>query len=165
MCLVCYGVQATVPRAREGWMSYDRRRLHAKSGQALVEFTLVLPLLLLLFFSIIEFGLYFYTRISLRHVVRESARFAVTGNVLPDSAGQPMSRAKSVETMILTGAPGIHLAASNITMTPSDGGAPGQVVRINVTYAYTAKLPPFALIFPHGRLMINVATVTKNENY
>jgi Flp pilus assembly protein TadG len=142
-----------------------KRRLQGKSGQALVEFTLVLPLLLVLFFSIMEFSLYFYTRVSLRHVVRESARFAVTGNVLSDSAGKPMSRAKSVEYMILTGAPAVKLTSSNITMTPADGGGPGQVVRINVSYAYTAKLPPFALLFPNGRLMINVATVTKNENY
>ena len=63
-----------------------------------MEFTLVLPLLLVLFFSIIEFSLYFYTRVSLRHVVRESARFAVTGNILTDSTGTPMSRAKSIQS-------------------------------------------------------------------
>ena len=141
------------------------RTIRSASGQALVEFTLVLPLLLVMFFSILEFGLYFYTRVSLRHVVRESARFAVTGNVLNDSTGTPMTKAKSIEQLILTGAPAIHLTPSNITLTPADGGGPGQVVRIDVSYAYTAKLPPFVLIFPKGRLMINVATVTKNENY
>jgi len=141
------------------------RTIRSASGQALVEFTLVLPLLLVMFFSILEFGLYFYTRVSLRHVVRESARFAVTGNVLNDSTGTPMTKAKSIEQLILTGAPAIHLTPSNITLTPADGGGPGQVVRIDVSYAYTAKLPPFVLLFPKGRLMINVATVTKNENY
>ena len=141
------------------------RTIRSASGQALVEFTLVLPLLLVMFFSILEFGLYFYTRVSLRHVVRESARFAVTGNVLNDSTGTPMTKAKSIEQLILTGAPAIHLTPSNITLTPADGGGPGQVVRIDVSYAYTAKLPPFVLFFPKGRLMINVATVTKNENY
>lgn len=141
------------------------RTRRATSGQALVEFTLVLPLLLVLFFSIIEFSIFFYTRLSLRHVVRESARFAVTGNVLPDSTGQPMSRAKSVEHMILNGTPAIKLTPANITLTPADGGGPGQVVRVEVKYAYAAKLPPFVLLFPKGRLMINVATVTKNENY
>jgi len=137
------------------------RTIRSASGQALVEFTLVLPLLLVMFFSILEFGLYFYTRVSLRHVVRESARFAVTGNVLNDSTGAPMTKAKSIEQLILTGAPAIHLTPSNITLTPADGGGPGQVVRIDVSYAYTAKLPPFVLFFPKGRLMINVATVTK----
>lgn len=141
------------------------RKHRATSGQALVEFTLVLPLLLVLFFSVIEFGLFFYTRVSLRHVVRESARFAVTGNVLTDSTGKAMSRAKSVEYMILNGAPAVKLTPANITMTPADGGGPGQVVRIEVNYAYMAKLPPFRLFFPSGRVMVKVATVTKNENY
>ena len=141
------------------------RQLRSFAGQALVEFTLVLPLLLVLFFSIIEFSLYFYTRISLRHVVRESARFAVTGNVLIDSVGIPMSRAKSVEQMILAGAPAVNLTPSNITMIPADGGRPGDVVRIEVRYEYAAKLPPFNLFFPNGRLPIHVATVTKNESF
>lgn len=144
---------------------WPAQKLRSRSGQALVEFTLVLPLLLVMFFSILEFGLYFYTRVSLRHVVRESARFAVTGNVLNDSTGMPMSKAQSIEKLILTGAPAIHLTPSNITLTPADGGGPGEVVRLDVSYAYTAKLPPFVLFFPKGRLMINVATVTKNENY
>jgi Flp pilus assembly protein TadG len=141
------------------------RRQRDLSGQALVEFTMVLPLLLMLFFGIIEFGLYFYTRVSLRHVVRESARFAITGSVLNDSTGTPMSRAKSIEQLILTGAPAVHLTQANITMTPADGGGPGQVVRIDVNYAYAAKLPPFSLLFPNGRLQIKVGTITKNENY
>jgi Flp pilus assembly protein TadG len=141
------------------------RRCTDTSGQALVEFTMVLPLLLMLFFGIIEFGLYFYTRVSLRHVVRESARYAITGNVLTDSTGAPMSRAKSVEYMILHGAPAVELTPANITMTPADGGGPGQVVRIDVSYAYTAKLPPFSLLFPGGQLMIKVGTVTKNESF
>lgn len=136
---------------------------HGTIGQALVEFTLVLPLLLVLFFSIIEFSLFFYTRIALRHVVRESARFAVTGNFLTDSAGTPMTRAQSIQHMILAGAPGITIIPANITLTPAGGGGPGEVVRIAVSYTYNAKLPPFRLFFPSGRLMINVATVTKNE--
>ncbi len=141
------------------------RQVRSKSGQALVEFTLVLPLLFVLFFSIIEFSLFFYTRISLRHVVRESARFAVTGNVLTDSTGTPMTRAKSIEQKILQGAPAVKLAASNITMVPADGGGPGEVLRITVQYSYAAKLPPFRLFFPNGRILLNVATVTKNETY
>ena len=141
------------------------RLIRSVAGQALVEFTMVLPLLLVLFFSIIEFSLYFYTRVSLRHVVRESARFAVTGNVLIDSVGIPMSRAKSVEQMILTGAPAVNLTPSNITMIPADGGGPGDVVRIEVRYEYAAHLPPFNLFFPGGRLPINVSTVTKNESF
>lgn len=144
-------------------MMRSRRSRRGTSGQALVEFTLVLPLLLVLFFSIIEFSLYFYTRVSLRHVVRESARFAVTGNTLTDSTGAPMSRVQSIQNLIVKGAPGITISPSDITLVPANGGGPGEVVRISVNYTYTAKLPPFRLFFPNGRLIINVATVTKNE--
>jgi len=146
-------------------MRVRRKHVRSQSGQGLVEFTLVLPLLLVLFFSIIEFSLFFYTRISLRHVVRESARFAVTGNVLTDTTGTPMTRAQSVEQMILAGAPGIDLTPDNISMIPADGGGPGEVVRISVRYTYIAKLPPFRLFFPDGRVVMNVATVTKNETF
>ena len=96
------------------------RTNRSASGQALVEFTLVLPLLLVMFFSILEFGLYFYTRVSLRHVVRESARFAVTGNVLNDSTGTPMTKAKSIEQLILTSAPAIHLTCLLYTSDAAD---------------------------------------------
>lgn len=144
-------------------MMRSRRSRRGTSGQALVEFTLVLPLLLVLFFSIIEFSLYFYTRVSLRHVVRESARFAVTGNTLTDSTGAPMSRVQSIQKLITKGAPGITISPADITLVPANGGGPGEVVRISVNYTYTAKLPPFRLFFPNGRLIINVATVTKNE--
>jgi len=146
-------------------MRNGRKHSRATSGQALVEFTLVLPLLLVLFFSIIEFSLFFYTRVSLRHVVRESARFAVTGNVLTDSTGTPMTRVQSIERMILNGATGFTLSPSNITVTPADGGGPGAVVRIAVHYDYAARLPPFRIFFPNGHVNIDVATVTKNESY
>ena len=81
------------------------------------------------------------------------------------NGGTPMTRAKSVEHMILHGAPAVQLTPANITMTPADGGGPGQIVRIDVSYSYTAKLPPFSLLFPHGQLLIKVGTVTKNESF
>ena len=54
------------------------------SGQSLVEFAIVLPLLLLVFFGIFEFGRFYFTKLTLQHAVREATRFAITGNVLAD---------------------------------------------------------------------------------
>ena len=45
-------------------------------GQALVEFTLVFPLFLLLLFSIISFGLYIFYNQQLANAAREAARYA-----------------------------------------------------------------------------------------
>ncbi|MEI6207934.1 MAG: TadE/TadG family type IV pilus assembly protein [Desulfuromonadales bacterium] len=49
----------------------------AEKGQALVEFALILPLLLLLLFGIIEFGRAFFQKNMTINAAREGARFAV----------------------------------------------------------------------------------------
>ena len=52
-----------------------------ESGAAAVEFAIVLPVLLLLVFGIIEFGLLFNRYITVTHAAREGVRVAaLTGN-------------------------------------------------------------------------------------
>ena len=48
-----------------------------EEGQAMVEFALVLPLLLVLLFGIIDFGWLFYNKIAINNASREGARYAV----------------------------------------------------------------------------------------
>ena len=48
-----------------------------RRGQALTEFALVLPLLLLLFFAIFEFGRFVLAYEALNNAVREGARYAI----------------------------------------------------------------------------------------
>lgn len=48
-----------------------------EKGQALVEFAIVLPVLLLLVCGIIDFGWLFFNQLSLNNSCREGARFAV----------------------------------------------------------------------------------------
>jgi Flp pilus assembly pilin Flp len=50
-----------------------------QEGAAAVEFALLLPLLVLLLFGIIEFGLAFNARIQATNAAREGARMAVVG--------------------------------------------------------------------------------------
>lgn len=49
------------------------------SGQAIVELALILPILLLLFFGIVEFGRIFSTQLLVTSSAREAAREAVVG--------------------------------------------------------------------------------------
>jgi len=53
-----------------------KRRRKSESGQALVEFALVLPILLILLCGIIDFGWIYYNQISLSNAAREGARYA-----------------------------------------------------------------------------------------
>jgi Flp pilus assembly protein TadG len=54
-----------------------RRRLEDRTGNALVEFALVLPLLLFVFAGIVDFGFMFQRHEVLTNAVREGARLAV----------------------------------------------------------------------------------------
>ncbi len=60
------------------------RRLHARGredrGAAAVEFALILPVLILLIFGIVQYGIYFWARSSAVAAAREGARRASVGD-------------------------------------------------------------------------------------
>lgn len=66
------------------------RRTRRKSGQALAEFAIVLPIFMLVLFSIIEFGRYVYTVQILNNAARESTRYAITHGSLSLCPSGPM---------------------------------------------------------------------------
>lgn len=51
----------------------------SEKGQALIEFTIILPILLLLLFGIMEFGRIYSTGLIMNHVAREGVRIGSTG--------------------------------------------------------------------------------------
>jgi Flp pilus assembly protein TadG len=53
-----------------------RKLRKTEAGQALVEFTLILPLFLILLFAIVDFGRGFYTWVLVTNAAREGARMA-----------------------------------------------------------------------------------------
>jgi len=52
-----------------------------EDGAALVEFALILPLLVLLIFGVIEFGLLFYNQQVITNASREGARYGIVSRV------------------------------------------------------------------------------------
>ena len=55
------------------------RKINTQNGAAMVEFAIVLPLLLILVFGIIEFGVMFYDKAVITNASREGARAGITG--------------------------------------------------------------------------------------
>ena len=53
-----------------------RKLFKNESGQAMVEFAIVLPILLLLLCGIIDFGWLYFNQLTLNHAAREGARYA-----------------------------------------------------------------------------------------
>lgn len=60
------------------------KHMKKENGQAMVEFALVLPLLLLLVGGIIDFGWIFYNQISANNASREAARY-IAIHYIPDN--------------------------------------------------------------------------------
>ncbi len=53
------------------------RKLKSEKGQAMLEFALILPILLILVCGIIDFGWIFYNQSELNNCAREGARYAI----------------------------------------------------------------------------------------
>jgi Tfp pilus assembly protein PilW len=65
-----------------------RRRTSDRSrGQALVEFAIILPLLLLLLAGIVQFGLMFWAQNTVTQIARDTGRWAATQTTGPCSTG------------------------------------------------------------------------------
>jgi Flp pilus assembly protein TadG len=60
--------------------SKERKHRRSQRGQSLVEFALIVPMLLILVFGIIDFGMGLRAYISVATATREGARYAVVGN-------------------------------------------------------------------------------------
>src|SRR3981081_4075006 len=103
------------------------RRVKDATGATLLEAALVTPLLLLLTFSIADFGSLFYVYLALENGVSQATRYAVTGNQMNDPAnpGTLLSRTASIETAMQQATPTLTINGSMFTFShmPAGGSA------------------------------------------
>ncbi|MGH9328961.1 MAG: TadE/TadG family type IV pilus assembly protein [Vicinamibacterales bacterium] len=113
-----------------------RGRFASESGGQLVEFSLVLPVLLLLIAGIAELGMLFQSYEVTTNVAREGARLAVLpGN---EQNGYATVIARVNDYMASTGLPGTFTSNVVPQAVPITGGATANGVRVTVTYTYDA---------------------------
>jgi Flp pilus assembly protein TadG len=121
-------------------MSCTRPQLRSESGQALVEFALVLPILLVLVFGILDFGKAFNYWIDTTHLANTGARFAVVNkNPGPEPTLQEYIRAQADTDELRNGggssvasALGVYICFPNGT---SNVGDPVRVI-VSTTYDF-----------------------------
>jgi Flp pilus assembly protein TadG len=119
------------------------KRLRDQRGQSLVEFALVLPLLSLLLFGIIQFGIVFNNYIDLTDAVRAGARKATVSRQTGDPSG-PVGVTKAA----VIKAADITIDPAKITVT-SDW-QPGNEVSVEAKYPYAIDL--FGVVLASGDL-------------
>ena len=119
-----------------------RRRTRARSGMAMVEMVIITPLLLMMIFAIVEFGVMFGRWQTLTNAAREGARTAIVYRVPCDAAtvtDEVRARVRDYAASL-----GITLTDAEITLTGACGGTDTTSV-VNVTSPYSFRvLPGFA---------------------
>jgi Flp pilus assembly protein TadG len=101
----------------------------------MAEFTLVLPVLAILLFGVIQFGIVFNNYLAVTDAVRAGARQAAVARYLP--AGQRDSKVKS---KVYASAGGLDISKLKVTVSASDSWSPGSDVTVTASYPYSINL-------------------------
>ena len=151
-----------------------RRLWRGKSGTNLIESAIVVPLLLLLTFSVIDFSTIFYSYLACENGVAQATRYGVTGNQMddPSNPGTKLSRADSMVLAMRQATPTLTLPSSAFSfysMAPggstwvSGVGGPNDIVKMNVTYTWSLLTPVLRPFFTSGQFSFTVSSAMKNE--
>jgi len=106
------------------------RRKNGEKGQALVEFTFLIPIFLLLLFAIIDFGMGFYSWISVTNGAREGARLGVV-----------LATEQQIKDQVYL-AVSLPNESTKMTVTVTNAqGQPGESVVVKVDYDYDLITP------------------------
>jgi hypothetical protein len=143
------------------------KRFRSSRGATLIEAALITPLLLLLTFSIVDFGALLYIFLSLESGVSQATRFAVTNTSSPG-----MTREQSIMAAMRQATPTLTLPDSafsfsfmppGATVWSNGPGGPGDIGRVTVNYTWNIMTPLIRPFFPGGRITFNVESAMKNE--
>jgi Flp pilus assembly protein TadG len=129
-----------------------RTRQGGESGQAFVEFALVLPVLLLLLLGVIQFGNIFRDYIALTDATRVGARqAAVSRSIQP-----PSNRIPLVVSKVQRAAVNLDTTQMTVTVEPVmiDGVTPGweESGDVTVRSTYPFKIDMFGMVLYNGLL-------------
>jgi Flp pilus assembly protein TadG len=143
------------------------RRGRTERAQSLVEFALVLPVLLIMVFGIIDFGMGIRSYISLTNATREGARFAAVGNV---AGAYPTDCDGATSTTVIgrvcVSIEGLDLTQVQVvSVSYPDGEAPGNsvIVAADYTYNYITPLGDFLDFFSGGSFPDSLALSTSTD--
>jgi Flp pilus assembly protein TadG len=145
-------------------------RFGALRGQSMIEFVLVAPLYFLLTFAVIDFGRMFFVQMSVQQAVQEAARYASTGQHLPDpnNPGQNLTRVASITQEVEQAAVGANVTSvqiSSVAGGAGSAGGPSDTVTVSVTTNLALMTPMVATFFPGGVYTFTSSATFKNEPF
>jgi Flp pilus assembly protein TadG len=121
------------------------KRRNTDQGQAVVEFAVILPVLLLILFAILQFGVVFNNYIQVTAAAREGARKAAVSRSLGTSSAET-----AATTAAKNAAPGLNQSNITVSFPNSPTFAQGSDVSVQVTYPYSISI--IGLVVASGNL-------------
>ena len=118
-----------------------RDRIGREHGQAMVEFVIVLPILCVLLFGIVQFGITFNHYLTLTDSVRAGARAAAVSREASDPVGAAVSRVRASAS---------DLNQSDLAVNVTSSWTPGGDVTVTATYPYSINI--MGVVVHSGRL-------------
>ncbi|KUO66577.1 MAG: pilus assembly protein TadE [Gracilibacter sp. BRH_c7a] len=116
-----------------------KKKWRSSSGQALVEFALVLPLFLLLIFAVVEISHVGYSYVTLNNAVRSGARVASLGGL--DT---------NIRNTVSTSSPLFDTNLLNVTITPNETNRrSGTQVTVTASYEVHLTTPVLSQVLPN----------------
>ena len=113
------------------------KSLKNQKGQALVEFAIILPIIMLLIMGIFQFGMMLNAYITIENASREGARAGIIG-----------SSDAEIETLIISTSPSLEPERLTVTITPDETRRiAGNTLTVKVTYDYKLTVPIISNLF------------------
>lgn len=129
-------------------------RTREQRGIAAVEFSLIAPLVFILLFGIVEFGLALWRKQVLTSAVREGARKGVV-------ATTPRKTKAEIETVVKDYLTGVGWDSTKATVVATGAqGAPGSSLTVNATYPSSLRV--ISRLMPGTFTVNNAGDVTLN---
>jgi Flp pilus assembly protein TadG len=120
-------------------------------GMAAVELALLLPLLFMILFGIIEFGVVIYDL----QIITNASRNAVRSGIVASTPREPVATFEAVATGICDNLISFHAASCSVSQTGySSTATSGTTLTVTVSYPYSFLiLPVFASLVPASLAM------------
>jgi Flp pilus assembly protein TadG len=119
----------------------NRIQIKNERGQTMTEFALVLPVLALILFAVIQFGIVFNNYVQLTDATRAGARRAAVSRQTSDPVGTAAAAVRSSAK---------DLKQSDLNVTVSSTWQPTADVSVTATYPYSISL--LGMVVKSGRL-------------
>jgi Flp pilus assembly protein TadG len=133
------------------------KTIRSESGASAVEFALLLPLLMIILFGIIEFGLALYRQAILTNASREGARLGIVQSI------PPIANA-AIDAAIDTYLTSAGIPPGNVARTIVAGGVTGTPVIVTLTLPYTfVSLPGLTSPSVTPTINLTAQTVMRHE--